>query len=676
MSGSSTRPSRPQGPTYSSAHLELRHLGPRELSHYDSTATDGGLLEPLATRRAAHIYSSDAVSKANTMPSCRVGTLSKLLLVPAVLVPLAVSALLLSAIRNHWYIAGPLLTFTTAHRGVVQAVVQIVSHVLGALQTYVLYNLIAFGVRIHLMSTYISLKKLKFFSAVVSHQFDLTLPRSLLFQLILFNLLNLAPSALWAASITPIITTSSSSGTMDVAHFDQDSAKYWGGVDGVCDLKTNVLGTFSNCPGLRTPNGLLATISTASTPTGAIRNHTKNDNTQFAYIGRSYGMGSSVGLVPLQPIEESPPLVERYTYTEYGYNSSVECIYNSSSNWHYAMIQQGKDGNGIPGIFYAAGYLPNSNLSVEPPFYSIVSWGDRGDDVVAYQSDDNMGRFMYAFTAGQTYPSLEKIQCEVFFTPCEYNVVVSLPGNITVTPAAQCGGTDVMDVDPTQLLRRKVVWELSWLPRVSTSLYRSLVGDGFMSNIHNFNISHHGDPNGTTLLAMGVSFKAAIDDTFAAISSNQVITNSTKPVIVNTTIKVLNFGDAWAIYAVLALSVFLLFTTTAEAVRTRFWTELPLFDFVDIKTCIVGAALGSSTVTKSIVANLGSDLWLGDGAEPRLDEIKVRLKIDATGMSLATDVRETPSTSPSFSALPSASRSSSTPPAACRSSSAPSTAFC
>jgi len=425
---------------------------------------------------------------------------------------------------------------------------------------------------------------------------------------------------------------------MDVAHFDQDSAIYWGGIDEVyCNLTTNVLGTFSNCPGLRTPNGLLATISTASTPTGAIRNYTKNDNTQFAYIGRSYGMGSSVGLVPLQPIEESPPLVERYTYTEHGYNSSVKCIYNSSSKWTHYMIQQGKDPNGIPGIFYAIGYLPNSNLSVDPPFYSIISWGDKGLDVVAYQSDDNMGRFLYAFTAGQNYPSLEKMQCEVFFMPCEYNVVVSLPGNITVTPAAQCGGTDVMDVDPTRLLRRKIVGELSWLPRVSTSLYRSLVGDAFVSNIQNFNISHHGDPNATTLLAVGMSLKTAIDDTFAAISSYQVITNSTTPVIVNTTIKVLYFGDAWAIYAVLALSVFLLFTTAEEAVRTRFWAELPLFDFVDIKTCIVGAALGSSTLIKSIVANLGSDLWLGDGAEPRLDDIKVTLKFDATGMSLAAE---------------------------------------
>jgi len=30
-------------------------------------------------------------------------------------------------------------------------------------------------------------------------------------------------------------------------------------------------------------------------------------------------------------------------------------------------------------------------------------------------------------------------------------------------------------------------------------------------------------------------------------------------------------------------------------------------------------------------------VWLGDGADPRLDDIKVRLEMDGTGMSLASE---------------------------------------
>ncbi len=610
--------------TNSSVHLDLHRMGHKE---HDSDRF--GSLETLVTRR------SDPFFKANW----RVSTLLKFLVVPAGLVPLLVSALLLWAHQKHWYITGPPLIYTSAHRGAIQVVVQILSHILGALQIYVICNLIAFSVRINLVRKSMSLKYLKLFSALVSHQFDFSLPKFLFFQLALFNLFNFAPSALWAGSITPITATFNLTGTMAIAHFGQDSARSWAAApldSKNCSTKINTLGTFSNCPGMNTPNRLLASISTASTPTGAIRNSTKNDNTQFAYIGRSYGMGSSVGLVPLT----SSPLVENYTYTEYGYNSSVTCIYNSSSTWSRRLQRPGAAKNGIPGIFYAIGYLPNSNLSIAPPFYSIVGWGDQ--DIFAYQSECIMGRFLYAFTAGQRYSPLERMQCEVSFTPCKYDVVVSPPGkNITVTPAAQCGGADVFDVDPTGRLKCKLVGEISWLPRVATSLYSSMVGDAFMSNINNTGLQGVDgvvlDSNETALLAVGVSLTAAIDDAFAALSSSQVITYPTTNVPVSMTIRVLHFGDAWAIYSVLTLSAFILLITVEEAVRTRFWAELPLFDFVDVKSCILGAALGSGTIVKSTVANLGSDVWLGDGAEPRLDEIKVRLKMGGTGMSLASE---------------------------------------
>jgi len=78
------------------------------------------------------------------------------------------------------------------------------------------------------------------------------------------------------------------------------------------------------------------------------------------------------------------------------------------------------------------------------------------------------------------------------------------------------------------------------------------------------------DANQTALQAVGVSLTAAIDDALAALSSFQVITNSTTLVDVDMTIRVLHFGDAWAIYAVLALSVFILLAIVKEAVRTRF----------------------------------------------------------------------------------------------------------
>jgi hypothetical protein len=597
------------------------------------------------TSAITHSHRSDASSK-TTVLSWRASGLSKLLIIPAVLVPLLTSILLLCAHQAQWFITGPLVAFTSTNRASVQSVVSILSHILGGLQTYVLCILVAFCVRIYLAKTPVSLKYLKFFSAVILTRFDLALPINLLLQLALFNSLHPALSALWAGSLTPISATRQPpASSISIAAFSQESRGYWNITtlnSSNCTTKQDALGTFSTCPGLVTPDMFVSAAATASTPSGAILNHTKNDNTQFAYIGRSYGAGSSVGLV--SPVTARfPALVDSFGYKEYGYNSSVTCIYNSSSDWHLESIQPGKGPNGIPSIYYALGYLPNSNLSAASPFYALVGWNI--DSIVGHVAQCGMDRYLYAFAAGTEYAVLNQIQCEVSYTPCEFHVVVSPLGrNITVTPV-QCGGTDVIDVDPTGGLRCRIMTEPALLSFVYTSLYTSLIGQAFLTNIANFNISLHAalqpseqaalSLNETTLRAVGASLTASIDAAFAALSSSQLlIANSTTSASVNMTEQVLVFGKAWAIYTISAVSMFILLAAVEEAVRTRFWDELPMFNFVDVKSCVLGAALGASSINDSIVANLGSDVWLGDEVEPRLDKVKVGLKFDTTGVSL------------------------------------------
>jgi len=74
-----------------------------------------------------------------------------------------------------------------------------------------------------------------------------------------------------------------------------------------------------------------------------------------------------------------------------------------------------------------------------------------------------MGWFLYAFAADQNYGFSDRVQCKVpIFTPCKCDEVVSPVGKeIMVTPTVQCGGADLEDVDPTGLLRRKLVGQLA-----------------------------------------------------------------------------------------------------------------------------------------------------------------------------------------------------------------------
>ena len=571
--------------------------------------------------------------------------LQKLLIIPAVLTPLLISALLFWAHHTQWSAPDSVLNFTLSNRSTAQIIVQILSHVLGGMQTYVLCTLIAFGVRIRLTKKYTSLKAFKFFSAIALTRFDFALPPVLILSLVLFNVLNLGPSALWAGSLTPITTFANvSMGSIPVPNFDQESRGYWQTTSlwpSNCSTLQNTLGTFTTCPSLFTPDLFVSAAASASTPSGGMRNHTKYDNTQFAYSGRSYGVGSSVGLINPGGVNNSLEFVNKFEYTEYGYNTSVQCIYNATSAWGRELVQEGKPGNGIPDIYYALGYLPNSNLSSGVDFYSVVGLG--GDsDIVAYVSKCGMNRYMYGFTAGSDYAVLDKIQCEVSYTTCEFNVVISpLEKNVVVNPVL-CGGSgpDVVDVEPTGGLRCRIMVEPSISSLVSTTLYVSQIGQALLTNINNLNISL-GRPseaaavNATILGGVGVSLTTTIDNAYGAVSSSQLlIANSTSDAPVTAVVERLVFGEARDIYAVCVMSMLIFLVVLVEAVRTRFWYELPVFNFMDVKSCVVGGALGGDDLREAIAGKLDSDVWLGDGADSRLDEVRVRLKVDAIGLSL------------------------------------------
>ena len=114
--------------------------------------------------------------------------------------------------------------------------------------------------------------------------------------------------------------------------------------------------------------------------------HTKFDNTKFRYVGRSYGVGSSVGLVDTEWTDHDVNL--GYSYQEQGYTSSAECIYNESSRWEIEKMMDKGSLKALPNIFLAHGYFPNSDWDVinKSPgfpesydgldFYSLVDLDD------------------------------------------------------------------------------------------------------------------------------------------------------------------------------------------------------------------------------------------------------------------------------------------------------------
>ena len=138
------------------------------------------------------------------------------------------------------------------------------------------------------------------------------------------------PAALWAGAITPVLSTLTVDSTTRVPKYQRDPKNLYWNQSGTAELQggyntsSTPFGDFSFFPAFPYANLIMGSASRAS-----VRNntHPKYDNTRYAFTGRSYTVGSSVGLAG--DVLETPYIVQ-YSYEEVGYKTSVSCIVNGT----------------------------------------------------------------------------------------------------------------------------------------------------------------------------------------------------------------------------------------------------------------------------------------------------------------------------------------------------------
>jgi hypothetical protein len=96
--------------------------------------------------------------------------------------------------------------------------------------------------------------------------------------------------------------------------------------------------SFTFVPGASKAVFWLNSIATASSNQSTPRIHSKTETSTYNYIGRSFGVGSSVGLANTSSPVAAPYL--GYTYNETGYKTQVTCAYNDSSNWQLSLVEE------------------------------------------------------------------------------------------------------------------------------------------------------------------------------------------------------------------------------------------------------------------------------------------------------------------------------------------------
>ena len=110
----------------------------------------------------------------------------------------------------------------------IQAIVQIVSMVLGALQICAIQSALTMSINIRMLSTTASLNELKFWDALRQGKLDCDLRYRPMAILTIYFLLLQIPSALWAGAITPLLMTTGVHAELSIPNYSQATAGYWG----------------------------------------------------------------------------------------------------------------------------------------------------------------------------------------------------------------------------------------------------------------------------------------------------------------------------------------------------------------------------------------------------------------------------------------------------------------
>ncbi|KAJ9132248.1 hypothetical protein NKR23_g11362 [Pleurostoma richardsiae] len=498
-----------------------------------------------------------------------------------------VSIVLIVVTARNLTIGGDLYEYITQNRATTQLAVQLVSSLLGLIHVSVLCRLINHGARLHLAKhCSVRVRTLCAWAALCTPRMELDVPIPYLLPLLAASVFGIISSSLWTGALTPVVSSVLVQQPLSVPSYRNTTLikEYPSEISGTGPTVTTRQGLFTYSVGIKHLGALIASAASATTADGSVRKHAKIDNTQFAYEGRSFGVGSPAGLTDTNITDLS--LATDYRYSEPGYQAHVACMYNTSSDF---AINQQVDSR----IWEVGGELPDSIGGGESSEYV----GHSSDVIVAMGvafSGDSPRRFV-AIAAGDSYAQLNQMQCAIDFTPTLFNVTVAISSrNISVTPVQ-----NIDDFDPDRNMTRTLMRQFELITNDMTNIYVSIVGDALMSSVSAVQASN--DTNSTTLGALATlvgvqnALTAMTDDMLASYASAQLMVGNLSDVVLgDVTMSALMIGQLSYIVAISVINIAIVLVFLAEVMRTRGWRMLPALDIADPKWLITASFRGGS----------------------------------------------------------------------------------
>ena len=410
----------------------------------------------------------------------------------ALLPPIVTTILLVLALLLEWKIEGGSRKWIDENRATTQILVQIISVALGLWNVFSIKKIINFSSRLALYRQPMRLETLKLLSAISSDNVDMSLRGRNLPIMALFSALFLFPAALWAGALTPVDSSAVRSNfeTRSPAYSDATVKNWnetWYNYQG--PKVRNSLGVFSYAPPVDRYGYLHSDGSAASTPDGSPPLHAKNDNSNFTYIGRSYGVGSLVGLNKREGLNLARGVLG-YSFHESGYLPHVHCIYNETSDFHLTLVVNSTD-PAIPYIYNANGGAPPAKVEKTTKHkrdFTVVGFGEGDVSVVAIAQwhyglqDTGDWLWYYAFATGDNYAQLNDVQCRVTARAAEFKVNVDLQLRTITAQLLDMGKGNAWDIEPTGSVMDLCTQTVGGLSMIDQSYYTSVLGDMFLNS--------------------------------------------------------------------------------------------------------------------------------------------------------------------------------------------------
>ncbi len=558
---------------------------------------------------------------------------NKLKVIAAFIVPCSANILVLSLRASNWHSENLLRDIIVNYHIFVAPVVQVLSTILASLQLYVIFTTFEFSSRTHLTRSDATLNTIRFWASVSSKSLNLNLPLKNVLLLLTIVAISTIPASLWAASITPqLSSTSKNLKTLAIPLLGQDGFTH--NVNGnylthCLTLSNSQYGTFSGCPATQFYSNIVSSARAASAPK---QNISRFDTTQNIYIGRSYGIAAAVGLTDSGLSENDKAgrsYATAYNYTEIGFQTEISCSYIKNSPWQIHLLQNGTDDEGIPYIYQAADTGQNGL-----GFYSTWSLHD-DSDIVAWTTNGVVNYTqplgIIYIAAGQKYSLLSNISCWVDFRPKEFGVTVDkVEKNIRVSPGRDFIGA----LDPDFHLRNIAMEQLGIVSQVSTTLYFSAIGDALLASMTNSK-----SPNSKTsnLATVADSFANMLDAILLALTSTQTQlpgfeTNSSlsQQVPVYLEVTVARIGNLTFIIAISVLNFMVALILLLSMIRSRFWKDLPRFSYLDVGSVIVASGVDGRGIRRELCrateSNIVQDPWAGAKGDKLTGDIVVGVR--------------------------------------------------